>query len=96
MSASVTIYDFYQKIILILDVICPTDGVGFSKYSIDFQKPEDLWDLSKIPFGDSRHFEPDEDQRKFLIGVYKMMLRLIQPIGETEQCATASAPILID
>lgn len=95
MSIGLRIYDLHQKIILILDVMCPTDGVDFSRYDIDFQKPENLWDLAETPIWETRCSDPSEEQKKLLTGVYRIMLRLIQPIREYHKCETFSDRALI-
>lgn len=95
MSIELRIFDFHKKIVLILDVMCPTEGVDFGKYNIDLQRPENVRDIANISLGEARCLKPDEEQKKLLVGVYRIMLRLIQPIEEHHSCDTASAPILI-
>ena len=96
MSMGLRIYDFHKKIVLILDVMCPTEGVDFGRYHIDLQRPENVRDIDNISLGEARWFEPDEAQKKLLIGTYRMMLRLIQPIWEHRRCESVSAPLLIE
>lgn len=96
MSTELRIYDFHKKIVLILDVMCPTEGVDFGRYHIDFQTPKHVRDIANISLGEARCFEPDDEQKKLLIGVYRMMLRLIQPIWEHRRCESVSAPLLIE
>lgn len=95
MSIDLRIYDFNKKVILILDVMCPTEGIDFAKYNIDFQRPENVRDIANISFGENRCFDPDEEQKRFLAWVYIMMLRLIQPIWEHYRWDTSSTPVLI-
>jgi hypothetical protein len=96
MSIELRIYDFHKKIVLILDVMCPSEGVDFGKYHIDLQRPENVRDIANITLGEARCLEPDEDQKKLLMGVYRIMLRLIQPIWEHHRCEGVSAPLLIE
>lgn len=88
-SVGLHLYDFRRKIIMVMDILLPSDGVDFTTYSGSFEKPIDNWDILNISTRWFRISEPDENEKKMLIGIYRTLLLLAEPRQDFVECGTS-------
>ncbi len=97
-SISLRLYDFHAKAILILNIMSAIDPISFSKHNVpELRRPENPWDVLKISEGALKESQPNESEKRFLIGSLQTLLKLVEPRTDfQEEEVTADKLLLME